>query len=498
MIRNLPIRRKIILITMVAITAALVLAAIELIAYDVLEARQELETAMTTTAAITADNAMAAVSFSDTQAASDTLNALRSDSTIVMGCIYASSNLLAQYIRSGESGCPPQPDADGLTADANYLTVVHPISVNGKRIGTVQLRASLQPLQSRMRRDVLNLAVVLLLAAALAYVLSLRLQRWISSPLLSLAGTAKHISETNNYSVRARKQADDEIGVVVDSVNEMLDRIESHQAEREAAAREREMLLLREQALRMEAVEANRLKDEFLATLSHELRTPLTAIVGWTTLIREGLISPEKIKTGLEAVERNARAQARLIEDLLDVSRIASGKFDLELSDVRLRSVLDATIESIRPATDAKQIRIVVSSSEEDVHFTGDPIRFQQAIANILSNAMKFTPPDGRIEITVTRTGDHLAITVADTGIGIPAFFLPHVFDSFRQADGSTTRAVGGLGLGLAITKHIIELHGGSISAQSAGVGKGSTFTITIPLTKDKTQQTPQTITHIR
>lgn len=241
-----------------------------------------------------------------------------------------------------------------------------------------------------------------------------------------------------------------------------------------------------EEALRRSKVEAemaNRLKDEFLATLSHELRTPLNAIIGWASLLRAGQVSAQDMSEGLETIERNAKAQAQLIEDLLDVSRIISGKLRLDVQQVELQPVVEAALASVYPAADAKGVHLqrVLSSSGTTV--TGDPGRLQQVVWNLLSNAVKFTPRDGRVMLTLARAGTHVEIVVDDSGEGIDLEFLPHVFERFRQADSSSRRQKGGLGLGLAIVRHLVELHGGTVEASSEGKGKGSRFTVTLPVT---------------
>ena len=230
------------------------------------------------------------------------------------------------------------------------------------------------------------------------------------------------------------------------------------------------------------AEESSRLKDEFLATLSHELRTPLTPILAWVSQLRRGTLDPARVVRALEAIERNARAQVHLVDDLLEVSRIISGKMRLEVKAVRLADVIDAAIEGVRPAAMAKDIR-VVKAIHPGVHpIRGDAQRLQQVAWNLLSNAINFTPENGRVELRLRPAGTYLELTVRDTGKGISPAFLPHVFERFRQGDASSRGTHGGLGLGLAIVRHIVELHGGSVHAESAGQGKGATFTVRLPL----------------
>jgi len=230
-----------------------------------------------------------------------------------------------------------------------------------------------------------------------------------------------------------------------------------------------------------ELIAANRLKDEFLATLSHELRTPINAVLGWAQILKSAKLAPERVKKGLDTITRNARLQAHLVEDLLDVNRIVTGNMRLDVQPVDVWSVVDETLESLRPAADAKRQRISCNV-ERGLTLTADPMRLQQVLWNLLSNAVKFTAPGGSIIIGARTEDEDVAIVVSDTGIGIPPEFLPHVFERFRQADGSTTREHGGLGLGLAIVRHIVELHGGMVEARSEGVGRGATFIVRLPL----------------
>jgi PAS domain S-box-containing protein len=234
--------------------------------------------------------------------------------------------------------------------------------------------------------------------------------------------------------------------------------------------------------LRAEAERANRLKDEFLATVSHELRTPLTAILGWATMLRSDSSDEHALQRAIETIERNAKNQKQIIEDLLDVSRIITGKLRLEIRPVELASLIEAAVESLRPAADAKGVLFQKLLDTGLNPVSGDPARLQQIVWNLLSNAIKFTPRGGRVQIRLERIASHVEIAVSDTGQGISAEFLPFVFDRFRQADSTTTRKHGGLGLGLAIVRHLVELHGGTAQAESAGEGQGSTFTVVLPL----------------
>lgn len=241
-------------------------------------------------------------------------------------------------------------------------------------------------------------------------------------------------------------------------------------------------LLVRERMARGDAEKANRLKDEFLATLSHELRTPLNAVIGWSRILKAGRLDNESSVHAIEVIERNAWAQKQIIEDILDVSRVITGKLQLHLGPVDLVSVVNAALDAVRPALEVKDIKIETQFPEGLKIIAGDADRLQQVVWNLLSNASKFTPAGGVIGVRISQDETYAEIEVRDTGPGIAAEFLPHVFERFRQADGSTTRTHGGLGLGLAIVRHLVELHGGLIAAENVSSGTGAVFTVRLPL----------------
>ena len=253
-------------------------------------------------------------------------------------------------------------------------------------------------------------------------------------------------------------------------------------SDRKRIEHERQELLAREQLLRAQAEQDARIKDEFLATVSHELRTPLSAMLGWSTLLKKDNVDEAMAARGMDAIERNAKAQAQLIEDLLDVSRIVSGKMRLDVKLVSLSPIIEAAVDAVKPAADAKTIRLELTIDPAANNLRADPARLQQIIWNLLSNSIKFTPAGGSVQIKVARTASMAEIVVTDTGIGINPEFLPFVFDRFQQADASKTRKHGGLGLGLAITRHLVEMHGGTIEAESEGDDRGATFRVQLPV----------------
>ena len=272
-------------------------------------------------------------------------------------------------------------------------------------------------------------------------------------------------------------------------LNKKIDELAKEIRQRQRAEEERAQLLVQEQKARAEAEKAraeaenlNRLKDEFLSTVSHELRTPLNAILGWSQILRNKRVDEAAMNRALETIERNARSQAQLIDDLLDISRIITGKIRLNVQTVELLPVIEAAMDTVRPSADAKNIRLQSVLDPAGGPVLGDSERLQQIVWNLLSNAIKFTSKQGRVQVCLQRINSHVEIVVADTGQGISAEFLPYVFERFRQADSSITRSFGGLGLGLAIVRQLVELHGGTVHAESPGEGQGSTFTVKLPL----------------
>ncbi len=302
-----------------------------------------------------------------------------------------------------------------------------------------------------------------------------------SSPILDDHGTVIGASKIVR-DITARKHADDMLRRNEETLRVLM----------EKSAREREELLNSERAARAEAERMGVIKDDFLATLSHELRTPLSAILGWTQVLRRAPPKPADVQKGLETIERNARVQIQLIEDLLDMSRITAGKIRLDMQPVHPVTFIEAAVETVRPAAEAKGIHIEKLLDATVPSVSGDPARLQQIVWNLLSNAIKFTPKNGTVQIMLEQSEAQIVISVKDTGMGIKPEFLNHVFERFRQADASTTRTYGGLGLGLAIVKNLVELHGGAVSVQSPGVDLGATFYVHLPMTVTQMNEAAQ------
>jgi PAS domain S-box-containing protein len=294
---------------------------------------------------------------------------------------------------------------------------------------------------------------------------------------LNLSMTISPIMDANGHVIGASKVARD-----ISERKKAEEALKKAMGEAEVANRERLQLLDSEREARSQAERASRMKDEFLATLGHELRTPLNAVLGWANILRHGNLQGEELKQGLDIIERNARVQAQIIEDLLDMSRIISGKVRLDVQWIELSAILNESIETLRSAAQAKGVHLQVWLDPFIRPISGDPNRLQQVFWNLLNNAIKFTPKDGKVEVLLKHASTEVEVSVIDTGEGIAPEFLPYIFDRFQQGDASTTRRHGGLGLGLAIVKQLVELHGGNVRVQSDGLGKGATFSVRLPL----------------
>jgi signal transduction histidine kinase/CheY-like chemotaxis protein len=320
---------------------------------------------------------------------------------------------------------------------------------------------------------------LLLLSSTGALILS----QQISSAIASATAAAEALAKGQQPHVKPSRIAEVETlaAALANSASLLLQR-----------EQERDQNLARAEAARTMAETTSQLKDEFLITVSHELKTPLNAILGWSALLQGKQMSPEQVQQALAVIERNARAQARLVDDLLDTSRVITGKLQLEMQLVDPLTVVSTALEAVQHSAATKGVRLDAQLASSVGSVWGDPARLQQVVTNLLSNAIKFTPAGGQVEVQLAAVGSQAQITVRDSGIGIEPAFLPHVFDRFRQADGSTTRAFGGLGLGLAIVRHLVEQHHGTVSAASAGQGKGASFTVRLPLhQRDRSYSAP-------
>lgn len=351
------------------------------------------------------------------------------------------------------------PDYQGLEVFQSFRPL--PVLGNACVAARVGYKEALAPAE-RLRRELMTRGAWFVLVGA---VLSLVAAQWISAPVRRLAVSARAL-QTGRFDRPIPLAGPSEVRALGRAFNAMGNDLAE--------------LVAKEQAARREAEAANRSKDEFLATVSHELRTPLTAILGWAHMLRTERLPPENVQHAIEVIERAARAQRRLIEDLLDVSRIVSNRLQIAREPVRLAEIVQSALDTVRPEAAAQNIQIETQLADSVV-VLGDARRLEQVVWNLAWNAVKFTPPSGRINVRLTRAGKQVVLTVADTGIGISSAFLPNVFEWFRQADGRS-RSQSGLGLGLGIVRHLVRLHGGSVRAESRGEGHGATFVVTLPV----------------
>jgi signal transduction histidine kinase/ActR/RegA family two-component response regulator len=468
MFRGLTIRQKLTAMLMLISGSVLILAAVAFVTWDFYRFRADMEADLRTQAQLVLENTAAALTFNDTDAAIETLEMLEIHPHTQMACLYlADGDLFASRVfRDQSDTCPAHP-VPGMQLTGTRMFVTEQLSRGRDTGATVTIGVDLDAHRARVGTQAAAAGAILLAGMLVSFLLSSALQQMVTRPLGALADTARSIADRGDYSIRAAEASRDEIGVLVQAFNRMLDEIQASQ-------RERADLLEREQ-------QANRLKDEFLATLSHELRTPLNAIVGWVHLLRQGKLPPEEIKHALERIDRNAHAQARLVQDLLDVSRITSGKLLLDVREMDLAVVAANAVDACRPAADAREVTLTCDFAAP-FPTRGDPDRLQQVIWNLISNAVRFTPAHGTVTVSLSRSDHTDTIEVRDTGAGIEPQFIPYMFEPFRQADAASTRTHGGLGIGLTIVRRLTEMHGGTVSVSSAGPGKGATLTVTLPV----------------
>ena len=471
MFNRLSIRQRLTAMLMLLSGTVLVLAAMAFVTWDFFRFRADMQTDLVTQAQLVLENTAAAVTFHDPDAAGETLEMLQIHPHMQIACLYLSSGQLFASrtfpLRDPNDRCPASV-TQGVRIAGNRMLVTE--LARSRDPGTMlMLGVDLDGHRARIRTQATAVAAILVAGLLVSFLLASILQRMVARPIGSLAATARSIADGGDYSIRAANRTGDEIGVLVQAFNRMLDEIQASQ-------KERAELLDREQ-------QANRLKDEFLATLSHELRTPLNAIVGWVHLLRRGQLPPDEARHALERIDRNAHAQARLVQDLLDVSRITSGKLLLDVREMDLATVALNAVDACRPAAEARHVSLVTRFTGT-FPTMGDPDRLQQVFWNLITNAVRFTPANGIVTVSISRADQTDIIEVHDTGAGIEPQFIPFMFEPFRQADAASTRSHGGLGLGLTIVRRLAEMHGGTVSVASEGIGKGATLTVKLPVRK--------------
>ncbi len=462
--RDLPIARKTLTLGLVPTVFALLVAILASLVTTFVMARRNQHIDVESQASVVAHNAGAAVASGDKRAVDGMVEALDERPNIDLVCVYDRVGQLFSHFQRIGFTCPASWPA---TTAAGVPTAVQHAMAGNQAVGTVYIRGNYSALLAWMRRQTLVALIALATGFLVAVLLTSHLKRYLATPIVELSSTLDRVASSGDYSMRAQATTGDEVGRLVHSFNTMLEVIQKKDSERND-------LLRRSQ-------ESNRIKDEFLATLSHELRTPMNAMLGWLQIIRTTNMDPATLERAMASIERNAQSQARVVEDLIEVSRVATGKLQLRTQAVDARSVVEASLDVVQTAAAAKGVGLKPNIAPSPVMVSGDRDRLQQVVWNLLSNAVKFTESGGTVGVDLTADERSCSIVVSDTGIGIAPEFLPYIFERFRQADQSSTREHGGLGLGLAIAREITELHGGILRATSAGRGRGSRFTLSLP-----------------
>lgn len=477
------IQRKTLAIILLTTSVALLVSAVALLSYEARAYREFLINDLTTQADILARVSAPSLAFEDRLAAEQSLELLTNRAGIVAGAVYRSDGqLFASYQRKGAS--VEFPATTGSTIPeviGDDLDLFHPVIENNEQLGFVYLKADYE-LGNRIRDYLLILLGAIVVSFSVAILVSLWLQGSVTGPILSIKNVAQKIIQERDFMLRAPKTTNDEIGLLADVFNTMLEEVGQRQRDLESSyqrlSEESEERSNAESALRL----ANKHKDEFLATLAHELRNPLAPMVNAVTLLRSPHASQDTTRHAVDIIDRQLSQMTRLVEDLLDVSRISRGKLVVRKETVELETVIRNAVDTVRPMFDSKGQELTLEQPEHPVLVSADPVRLSQVLTNLLNNATKYTGAAGRIVLLASVEDDVARIQVSDSGKGISAQTLPQIFKMFAQDEDASTHSQAGLGVGLALAKSLVELHGGMIYAESKGPGQGSTFTVQLPM----------------
>jgi two-component system, sensor histidine kinase len=455
------VRGKLMRVVLLTTAIALSVNGIALLIHEMYVYRTTGSADLSTEAEILALSTAPALAFDDHAVAERTLRALEVRHRVMVAALYsAGGTVYASFVRPGELPAPPLAPPHGLRISGEHIELSRSVERDGEMLGTIYIRARYD-VAGRVESYFGIFVLVTLLSMLVAYLLSKRLQKGITEPLDAIVAVARDIVSGRDYSLRVAKVSDDEIGVVVDAFNKMLEEVQTRT---------------------LALGEADRRKDEFLATLAHELRNPLAPIRHSVTLLESDAVDEPSRLWARQVISRQVQRMALLLDDLLDVSRITRGRLDLKLDSVDLGTLVEAALETARPLIESKQHRLTVDLPPERVTLAVDSLRLSQSLSNLLTNAAKYTDMRGEIKVTVALSPDGITMSVKDNGIGFEAGTSPGLFEMFSQVDSAIARSEGGLGIGLALVKGLIGLHGGTVEGTSAGLGQGSEFTIHLPL----------------
>ena len=458
------LKRKLVGIIFLTSLLVLLLTCLMLFYYEVQSYRKNTAQNLSSIGDILCANSGAILIFEDQKLAQQILSGLQVDPDVTAAAFYTTNGTLFASYPARLPTVPPAPRSDGLRLHAGFLTIYRPILQDQNRVGTLYLKGNLN-LERHLRMDAIVLTLVFLASGALGLFLSNLFQRQITQPLLDLAAVATTITKKKDYSVRGVKTSNDEIGDLTEAFNSMLDQIqESHN----------------------ETMAALRARDDFLAALSHDLRTPLNPVLLIASDAASNPDLPREIRVDFETIRRNVELEARLIDDLLDLTRISRGKLSLNMQPLDVHDILKEAVATVHSEAAARDINLTLELRADRRIVFGDAVRLEQVFWNVLKNAVKFTPHSGKIAVKTSSGDENLLIKISDNGIGMTADELERIFNAFSQGDHAENgpHRFGGLGLGLAISRMLIELHSGSIHAESDGRGKGATFTIRLPLSR--------------